>query len=456
METIQLSPSELSAIEGEALYDWQVEALEAFQVGWPLALVAANGSGKTAKVAASAVRWFFRKYPQGQMVCTSGSFNQLQNQLWPNVRLRIPECYKMSASAPLRIVGPDGSLGVGFSTNNAGRAEGWHPKKGPDIDPVMILIDEGKTVPDAIWTAFDRCTVKYFMAISSPGPPRGRFFECFNTLSKYYYKVKATSLMCPHIPKWKRDRDEQIMSAVDFDSTHNAEFSLDGEHMIISSEALRASLDLQPPPSEGGEKVAAFDFARGRDENVFALRIGNKVRIVEAWQERDAVKAVRKFIRLAKDQGIQGSHCWGDADGLGGPMIDIFKSEGFAINEFRGGTPGLEKDDKGNQKFGNLISECWIKTCLKIEQLRINLGELDQLSCDQLSNRLFLWDEKGRQIAEPKKKMLADRGVKSPDRGDAICMATMCGSHMTGSITAETASSSEVAESDFSIDQVDF
>ena len=456
MKTIQLSPSELAAVEGEALYDWQIEALEAFQAGWPVALVAANGSGKTAKVAAPAVRWFFHRYPQGQMVCTSGSFNQLQNQLWPNIRLRLPECYNMSGSAPLRIVGPEGSLGVGFSTNNAGRAEGWHPKISSEVDPVMILVDEGKTVPDAIWTAFDRCTVAYSLSISSPGPPRGRFFECFNTLSKYYYRIKATSKMCPHIPKWKRDRDKKAMSPVDFDSCHNAEFSLDGEFMIISPKSLRASLDLQPEASKGGERVAFFDFARGRDENVFALRIGNKVRIVDAWIERDSVEAVRKFIRLAKEHGLTAGNCWGDADGLGGPMIDFFRKEGFPINEFRGGMPSTYKDDSGLIKYGNLISEVWIRGCMKIEQLRINLGELDETSFEQISNRLFMWDDKGKQIAEPKKVMLKERGVKSPDRADAILGCIMCGSHMTGDITSEVMETAKVARNSFSSPNVKF
>lgn len=432
MQSIQLTASELAVIENDPLYDWQIEALEAFCKGWPVALRAANGSGKTAKVAANAVRWFFREYPKGQMICTSGSFNQLLNQLWPNIRNRLPELYEMNTSAPLSIKGPEGSKGIGFSTNNAGRAEGWHPKLGPDIDPVMILVDEAKTVPDEIWTAFDRCTVKYSLFISSPGKPRGRFFECFHSLSEFFYQVVATSEMCPHIPEWKRKKDRKTMSDEDYNSCHNADFTMGGEYMIISPLELRNALETQPAEDTNGERVGFFDFARGGDENVFYKREGNKVRLVEAWRDRDSVQAVRKFIYLAKSHGLHASECWGDADGLGGPMIDIFKEEGYPINEFRGGMPANNSD-----KYGNLISEAWIKGCMMIEQGRINLGELDPITVAQLTNRLFLFNDKGKQIAEPKKKM-AERGVKSPDRGDGLVGAIMCGSHMSGSIGGST------------------
>ena len=51
------------------------------------------------------------------------------------------------------------------------------------------------------------------------------------------------------------------------------------------------------------------------------------------------------------------------------------------------------------------------------------------------------------------KEDMKKRGLLSPDRGDAILGCVMCGSHMTGTITASDLTSEAVANS-FSTDLV--
>jgi len=431
---MKLNPWQLAIARGRPLHPWAIEALEAFGRGYPVALMTANGAGKTSIIAVSAVDWFFAKHPNGWLVATSSSFNQLQNQTWAALEKGLPKSLDVRrASSPLKVLCKGGGEGTGFSTKDPGRAEGWHPKlpinpeTGLPDDPVMILIDEAKTVPDAIWTAFDRCTVAYSLMISSAGPPNGRFFECFHGLKKYYWTRRVPSTECPHIHKWKIDRDRELMPPDKFASAHLAEFTTDGQFLIIDPESLQAAILLQPNANEnGGETVAFFDFARGRDENVFALRKGNKIRIIDAWRQRDTVQAVRRFINLAQQNGVHPSQCFGDADGLGGPMIDQFKDEGFRINEFHGGGAALDKVN-----YENLISEVWMQGVRRIQRGDFNIGELDAETKRQLTTRLFEWSKNGRKRCESKEDMMA-RGLPSPDRADGILGAAMCGSWMTG------------------------
>lgn len=442
---MKLTPWQLAIARGRNPYGWQIEALEAFGRGYPTALVACNGSGKSTEVAGAAVEWFFEKHPRGWLVATSSSFNQLQNQTWAAIESRLPGDYEVRrAASPLKIKAPGGGEGIGFSTKEAGRAEGWHPKISADVDPVMILMDEAKTVPDSIWTAFDRCTVAYSLIISSPGPPLGRFFECFHSLKKFYWTRRVPSTECPHIPAHKRERDKEIHGedSAAYRSMHLAEFTEGGEFLIISPTDLQAAILLQPAArNDGGETVGFFDFARGGDENVFALRRGNKVRIVEAWTQRDTTQAVRKFIQLAKELGLQSSQCWGDADGLGGPMVDLFKDEGFAINEFHGGARPLDPVN-----YSNLISEVWIQGIRRIERGDFNIGELDVATKKQLTTRLFEWDKNGKKRVESKDDM-RKRGIPSPDRADAVLGCIGCGGHMTGTFTDDKLLSGDTSNS---------
>jgi hypothetical protein len=443
---VYLTPSEFAIARGAKLYDWQIEALESFGKGWPTALLTCNGAGKTAIIAAWACAWFFYRFPRGKLVATSGSFNQLQNQLWPSLKQHMPEGTRVTnGGSPCTITTPEGGKGIGFSTNDPGKAEGSHPLVSREVDPVFILVDEAKTVPEGIFIAFDRCTYSFVLYISSAGMPMGRFFECFHKLAKYFYTIRIPSSMCPHIPDAKRERDREVMDAASFNSTHEAEFFEDGSFLLMTPIALRAALNIQPEPVESGEIVAFFDFARGRDENVFALRKGNHARIVKAWKGPDTVQAVRQFIQLAKIEGLSSGQCWGDADGMGGSMCDIFKDEGFRINEFRGGRPAL---DPG--RFVNLISEVWIDGGRQIETGRVHLGVLDPITFDQLTTRLIEWKKTGQRHIESKDDLKL-RGIKSPDRADALLGCIMCGSHMTGALTSDTIKTAAMPSNAFAV-----
>jgi phage terminase large subunit len=236
---------------------------------------------------------------------------------------------------------------------------------------------------------------------------------------------------------------------------HLAEFTEDEERLVITASNLREAIDTQAPKIYGGEKVAFFDFAAGRDENVFYMRKGNIVELVDAWTDTDTVQAVRKFMRLAKQQGLAGSQCWGDADGLGKPMVDLFADEGFPINAFHGGLPA-----KDSQNYANLISEVWIQGARKIERGKIHMvsnnGEgIDPATFKQITSRFIEWDDRGKLRVESKKKMAA-RGLRSPDRGDALLGCIICGSSMTGSLTDDVLNRSESGSSRFSVNHVSF
>lgn len=438
---------------GKMPYQWQAEAMEAVGMqedgGPPVSVVAANGSGKTADLVAPLVLWFLDRYPKGQAVITSGSFRQIEKQLWPAMR-------KHAAAFPrwdflqTEIKTPEGGFALGFSTDHPGRAEGWHPKIGRQTDPVFIIVDEAKTVPNRIFEAFDRCTRVFQLWVSSPGAAAGEFYESFHANRKFYWTRQVPSTECPHIDPAKRQRDleKHGPNSALFRSMHLAEFTEDEERLVLTSANLRAAIEAQPEPDRTGERVAFFDFAAGRDENVFYARSGNVVELVDAWTEADTVQAVRKFIRLANEQGLAPGQCWGDADGLGKPMVDQFADAGFRINAFRG---GLTPQDSEN--FSNLISEVWIQGARKIERGKIHFatdgaGGIDPVTFKQVTSRFVEWDTRGKLRIEPKEKM-AQRGLKSPDRADAALGAIMCGAHLSGAVTAETVDSAAAGASAF-------
>lgn len=446
-----LSPSEFAYFQlgMKSLYDWQIECLEAVGLqefgGPPVAVAAANGSGKTAKVVAAAICWFLSRFPRGQVIVTSGSFRQVEKQLWPALRVhqrRFPGWTFLQTELKT----PEGGFALGFSTDDPGRAEGWHPKVDGSEDPVMIIVDEAKTVPDGVFEAFDRCTRLFQLWVSSPGKPWGQFFEAFHSLRKFFWTRKVRSDECPHIDPAKRDRDLEKYGPDHplYRSMHLAEFTEDAERLVLSPDKLTKALDGQPLEATNGEVVAFCDFAAGRDENVFAVRRGNKVRIVKAWVEKDTVQAAREFVHLAKLEGLHASQVWGDADGLGIGIICDMDEMNFRINRFHGGVPSTEPDE-----YQNLIAEVWFVACREIERGRINLGVIDPETFKQITTRKSEWSENGKLRVESKDKMRQE-GRHSPDRADALFGCIVCGSRLSGAITMQAAKASDTGSNAFS------
>jgi phage terminase large subunit len=412
-------------------YVWQIEALESVGIGQFSSVVAANGSGKTDRLVAPLILWFLDKHPKGKVVFTSGSFRQLSNQLWPAIRKHRDKFPAWTfLSDELRT--PEGGFALGFSTDDAGRAEGWHGE--PDA-PLLLIVDEAKTVPDQIFEAFDRCTRLLQLWVSSPGAPRGQFYDSHHKDRSLYWTRKVPSSECPHIPEERRQLD-RIKYGEDhplYRSKHLAEFTADDELMVLSPARLTSALERQPKADESGEVVAFCDFAAGRDENVLAIRRGNRARVVKAWQERDTVQAARQFIRLFEEEKLKPGQIFGDADGLGTGFVCQMAEEGWHINRFHGGQAAKDSDE-----YANLIGEVWHTGTQAIHRGEVNLGELDPMTFEQITTRRSEWNATGKLRIEDKEKM-RKAGLKSPDRADALLACIALGAHHSGLMSEKSA-----------------
>ena len=83
-----MTPTEFCVrVLGIVPYLWQCEAMESVAMEQPTSVVAANGSGKTARLVAPLVLWFLHEFPRGQCIFTSGSWMQIEKQLWGAVKV---------------------------------------------------------------------------------------------------------------------------------------------------------------------------------------------------------------------------------------------------------------------------------------------------------------------------------------------------------------------------------
>jgi hypothetical protein len=407
-------------ILGVSLYPWQERILAQTHDVFgrtKITVAAPNGSGKSERVIpCAALRWISIT-PKGRVVITSKDGKQINNQVMPGLQKHRGKFLDFTWKHR-DIESPAGGKITAFTTDEAGRMEGWHCDL-PD-SPLMIIVDEAKSVPEDIFQAIDRCTFNVLLLISSTGLDQGRFWES-HFASEGWLRHKITIDDCPHADK---ERISDIIQEYGPDhpfprSTFYSEFMSvdDGFGFFVTSSDIHQSM-LSPPYRRQGDTVAFCDFAGGGDENVLAIRRGNEVRIVRAWKESDEARAIGTFIRLFRENELKQDQIWGDNGGAGKPMIAVLDSLGWTINRFNGGAPV-----KNNQDFTDENARVWEMAGREIKKGNIILPD-DPILHRQMITRKRLYTMDGRIQAESKEKM-RERHVKSPDRADAVmgCIA---------------------------------
>ena len=208
---------------GLPLYPWQDRALAPLEVltDRPLpsgpaqvlrkkiTVSTPNGAGKSERIVAAAALYWVTVHKRGRVVITTKDGRQLAEQIYPALtrhRAKFPG-WQWVTSPHIRITTPTGGTINAFTTDDPGRAEGWHMNFDPATanydGPLLIIVDEAKSVPEAIFDALDRCGANVFMYTSSPGVRAGRFYESHTRLKEDFIVVQAGLKDCPHIPRAK-------------------------------------------------------------------------------------------------------------------------------------------------------------------------------------------------------------------------------------------------------------
>ena len=411
---------------GLETYPWQKKVLESLNdKECQVALKAANGSGKTSVVAASAILWHMVRFPESLVVTTAGVWRQVEGQLWPTLKKYVGGLGRGWRATSNELEYQNGSRAIGFSTNDAGKFEGWH-RQGP-TENLLMIVDEAKTVPDPIFTAIARCQPSRLLVMSSPGAAAGEFYEAFTKKRKFWDCHTVTAFDCPHLTKEWIDTQIEMYGENSplVRSMIYGEFVDDsGEGVVLNLKSLEECLQ-NPPELKMGMKVAFIDFAAGGDECVFAYRNGNKVMEMVTWRERNTNTTIGKIINLVKKHNLTQDEIYADEGGMGLPLCDALMDAGYDIHRVNFGSKPFD------ERYSNRSAEMWHTAARIIEKREILLPD-DQTLHQQMVTRRSEVSRTGKLGLESKDKMKS-RGLDSPDRADAVMGCIACGGGVGGS-----------------------
>lgn len=392
-----------------------------------MCISAANGSGKDSFFIAPFVVWKILSQVKATVVITSSSGPQLTNQ---TERYIAALCNSINAYYGNKIFKIkqrsikcllSGSEIILFATDEAGRAEGYHPlESGREL---ILIANECKSIKDEIFKALGRCTgFTHYIMVSSPGEPKGDFYWSFT----HWPNVRrVTSQECKHLNDQERleDLEKYGEHSTHYRSKHLALFTTIGGTVVINEDVYEKCKEMcKTWVGKDWPKRVGIDLAAGGDETCISIWQGNKQIYQYTFIEKDTTLTTDIIIRELRGQGIKPDHTYIKADdgGVGRGVIDQLRRRGWDnIRRIMNQTPAFNK-----REFGNKGAEMWFSMARLMQEGLLILTKLDDKLKAQLTSRHYKQTTGGnnRTYLQDKKEAKA-HGFPSPDRADAMALA---------------------------------
>ncbi|MCY0957725.1 hypothetical protein [Streptomyces sp. H27-H5] len=450
---------------GEGLTPYQADILAALPVRRRVAVRGPHGLGKTAQ-AAITVLWFATTREAAgidwKVIMTASAWRHLSVFLVPEVRkwakrIRWDVLGRPPFSERTELLALNLKL-----TNGAATPVASHKPElieGAHADSLLYLIDEAKIVPDGTWDAIEGAfsggrtdgppgtlPEAFAFAISTPGPPAGRFYDIHKHapgLEDWYVRhVRLDEAIAAGriSEQWANQRARQwgVDSAM-YANRVLGEFHASDEDSVIPLAWVEAAVErwhewdqAGRPTPEGGRRVLGVDVARtGGDSTILAYRHGLLISRLEAHHREDTMQTTARVQAAVGDPGPDGEEPAGlvpvvDSIGVGGGVVDRLRELRVPVLAYTGAARTRIRTRDGEWGFTNTRSAAYWRVRELLDPAfgaTLALPPDDEMIADLT---LPTWDVTTGvppKIQVERKEDVVTRLGRSPDKGDAVCMA---------------------------------
>jgi hypothetical protein len=448
---------------GTFLWSKQREILEALRVHRKVAVRSCHGSGKSF-IAAHAVGWFVdtRRLGDAAVVTTAPSDSQVKAILWKEIR-QLHSKARLPGRVNLKewwLVPEGGDLekmvAQGRKPNDydASAFQGIHEQA------VLVVYDEAcgipgasDIVPQSLWEAGESLLVNEEcreLAIGNPDDPSTYFekicrpgsgwhvvdvcaFDTPNFTGEYVPPRVAKALVgrvwveeyrAAYAPDWtwtedgKRcvpptDKREDEANPIWVSKILGKFPVITGAQGLIPVQWIEAAqkraLDAVEPVELG------VDVGNGGDSSTVAVRRGPVVRVVHEDHNPDTMQTCGKVVSLMREN--RATLVKVDKIGVGAGIYDRGKELDLPFEGVCVGEAALDAE-----RFANLRAELWWAVRERFERGDVDLDEADARTASELAEMRFKRTSGGQILIESKDEAKR-RGVKSPNRADAVMLA---------------------------------
>lgn len=407
-------------------------------------------------LASCAVLWWILTHPYSRVITTAPTARQVKTILWSEIRSRcamMPVDFGVPKPKTLSWEIDAGWFAIGFTTKDTepDKFQGQHAPGG-----VLVIADEASAVSKQIFDegirallTSDNCRC---LAIGNPTDSTSEFARLFKSQDTRKFSIPAfktpnfiengitpedietgawrekkpkSGWARPYLvtPDWVAEVSDPAVWGTEssvYKSRVLAQFSDTAKDQLIPYAWIEAALNTDLEFLESDPVILSCDVARqGGDETILYRKKGPVVRLCESGQSWATNFTAGRCLHHAVSLNAKAVNI--DADGLGAGVSDQLyqssRSYGFIVGEIHSGVAALDPT-----RFVNRRSEILWALRERFESREIDIDPSDHILIGQLSSYRFTYDTKNRIAVETKKEM-KKRGLKSPDRADAVAYA---------------------------------
>ena len=423
-------------ILGHNVWSKQEEILRSVATHPRTVVKACHASGKTF-TAAELVAWWITHRKNGIVITTAPTWAQVERVLWPEINKAVQDSkidYPTTPTATSWKLGPN-HYAIGLSTNEGARFQGFH-------GDVLIIIDEAPGVRPQIFEAIEGIRaggdVRVLM-LGNPTIASGPFYDAFSSNREGSNCITISAFETPNLQGLTL---ESLLKLPDKELDNNPfpylvsrrwvkekyfewgsgsplwESRVLGNFPAQSEDALLSLTWLEMAKYREGGAYGAFHAGidvggPGEAETVLCVRQGQRIVYLKTWPDPDPRGEVVAALNQFRD-GLETVNV--DSVGIGDGIAKHLRDLRFPVQDINVGTRANDPD-----KFINLKAELYWGLRLRAEEGDIS-GLTDERTIAQLAGIRYSHNARGLIVIESKEEA-RKRGVKSPDRAEAVMLA---------------------------------
>lgn len=388
--------------------------------------------GKTA-LSACIVLWFLCAFKPSTVLVTGKSFRQIKEQLWREIRMRHAGALR-PIGGNVTQVGLDLAedwFALGFSTDEPDRITGFHNQH------VLVIVDEASGVSDEVYGAIDNPLSSGWtrlLLLGNPTQSVGKFRDSF--ASPTYESFHISAFDTPNFTGESKGKfsflisDSYIKDKKEEWGEDNPLYEVyilgnfpSGEtDRLIPFGCAEQAVNREIKPHKEEAWAIGVDTARfGDDETVLYTRHGDKVVNSVFMRKKDTEVIIGMIVheinRLYKEHDAY-------------PVINIDEGynpgvvDGLKALKHKVTGVSFQSTAKKSKQYANVKAEMFWDLAKKFKEGTIDIPN-DKVLLRQVTDIKYKpLDRTDRINIESKDEMKA-RGLKSPDRADALALCFM-------------------------------
>ena len=403
-----------------------------------LAVASGRGIGKSALVA-WLILWMLSTRLGSTIIVTANTEQQLRSRTWAELgkwlTLAINGHWFVKTATSLKpqqwyeeLLISDLKIDTGYyyaqaqlwSEENPDAFAGVHSSAG-----VCLIMDEASGIPSPIYSVsegfFTEPTKnRFWFSFSNPRRNSGPFYDSFHSKRSFWNTEQIDSR---DVEETDKQLFQRMLEQYGEDSTVArvevlGQFPNVDDDTVIPIELARAAVDRDVSLTASEPIIYGVDVARyGIDQSALCIRQGNTVFEIKTFKSMDLMQlcgAIKNIYDSATEIN-KPSEILVDVIGLGSGVVDRLAEQGLPVRGIN-----VAESPASKKNYLNLRAELWFSIKDWLTRRDCRLPNDDELIAELVSP-MYSYTSSGKIKIEAKEAM-KKRGIKSPDKADALAL----------------------------------